>query len=142
MDGSIVLNADPESLFSELEQAGFTRNEIGRALDWLEGLVRLQTEPSLQLTASNTLRNYSLEEIDHLTTEQRGLIIYLEQLGILDHHSREIVIDRLMAIDRREIDQSRVKWVVLLTLFNQPEKKAALTLLQEIILSDVLETLH
>lgn len=143
MDGSVALNADQDTIVSELEQAGFSRNEIGRALDWLEGLNKVQetVQAGPQFTP-HALRHYSLEESERLGLEGKGFLLYLEQLSILDPMTREVVIDRLMAFDRREIDLGRIKWVVLIALFNQPDKKSALSLLQDMILSDAFDILH
>jgi len=69
-------------------------------------------------------------------------LLYLEQLSILDPMTREVVIYRLMSLDGRELDISRIKWVVLIALFNQPDKKSALSLLQDMILSDAFDVLH
>ncbi len=143
MDGSVSLNADQDIIFSELEQAGFHRSEIGRALDWLDGLNRLQeTVQASPPFTSRAMRYYTLEESEQIGTEGRGFLLYLEQLGILDAMTREVVIDRLMVLDNREIDLGRIKWVVLIALFNQPDKKSALSLLQDMILSDAFDVLH
>lgn len=143
MDGSVALNADEDTIFSELEQAGFTRNEIGRALDWLDGLNRVQetVQAGPQLT-HQAIRHYALEESERLGVEGRGFLLYLEQLSILDPMTREVVIDRLLALDLRDVDLGRIKWVVLIALFNQPDKKSALSLLQDMILSDAFDVLH
>lgn len=140
MDGSIALNADQDTIYSELEQAGFHRSEIGRALDWLDGLNRAQ-ETVVPFT-SRAIRCFSTEECEQIPTEGRGFLLYLEQLGIMDPMTREVVIDRVMALDPREIDMGRIKWVVLIALFNQPDKKSALSLLQDMILSDAFDVLH
>jgi Smg protein len=50
--------------------------------------------------------------------------MYLENVGILDTQRRELVIDRLQALDAEEIDLEDVKWVVLMVLFNQPGQEA------------------
>lgn len=143
MDGSVALNADPDTIYSELEQAGFSKSEIGRALDWLDGLSKL-TETVLagpQLTLQS-IRHYMPEECERISIEGRGFLLYLEQLSILDPMTREVVIDRLMALDHRNLDLADIKWVVLVALFNQPDKKAALSLLQDMILSDAFSILH
>lgn len=143
MDGSVALNADPDTIYSELEQAGFSKSEIGRALDWLDGLSKL-TETVLagpQLTP-HSIRHYLPEECERITIEGRGFLLYLEQLSILDPMTREVVIDRLMALDHRNLDLGDIKWVVLIALFNQPDKKGALSLLQDMILSDAFSVLH
>lgn len=143
MDGSAALNADQDTVVSELEQAGFSRSEIGLALDWLDGLNRVQeTVQSGVPFTSQAMRHYSLYESERLGIEGRGFLLYLEQLSILDPVTREVVIDRLMALDSREIDLGGIKWVVLIALFNQPDKKSALSLLQDMILSDAFGVLH
>lgn len=143
MDGNVSLSADQDTIVSELEEAGFSPSEIGRALDWLDGLSRVQeiVQAGPQSTP-HAIRHYSPEESDHLGIEGKGFLLYLEQLSILDVLTREVVIDRLMALDPREVDLGRIKWVVLIALFNQPDKKSALSLLQDMILSDAFDVLH
>lgn len=143
MDGSVALNADEDAIVTELEQAGYTKGEIGRALEWLDGLNRVQeTADSAPQSTSLAMRHYSPEESTRLGIEGKGFLLYLEQMGILDTMTREVVIDRLMALDAREVDVGRIKWVVLIALFNQPDKKAALSLLQDMVLSEACDILH
>jgi Smg protein len=143
MDSSIHLKNDNVVIAEELEKVGFIRSEIEGALDWLEGLNRFQAElASGTARRSPALRHYLPEETEQLGVEGKGFLLYLEQLAILDASSREVVIDRIMALQNREVNMGRIKWVVLLVLFNQPEKKSALTLLQDMILSDAFEVLH
>lgn len=143
MDGSVALNTDQSTVVSELETAGFNQNEIGRALDWLDGLNRVQeiVQSGTPLTP-HAMRHYSPEETERFGIEGQGLLLYLEQLSILDPMTREVVIDRLMALDSRSVDLGGIKWVVLIALFNQPDKKAALSLLQDMVLSDAFDVLH
>lgn len=143
MDGSIALNVDQDTVVSELEVAGFGRGEIGRALDWLDGLNRMQAsvQAGPQLTP-HAIRHYAAEEFEQIGVEGSGFLLYLEQLSILDPMTREVVLDRLMALDHREIDLGRIKWVVLIALFNQPDKKSALSLLQDMVLAEAFDVLH
>ena len=55
-----------------------------------------------------------------LDTDCRGFLVHLEQVGILSPTQRELVIDRLMALDGDDIDIEQLKWVVLMVLFSQP----------------------
>ena len=143
MDGSAVLNIDHDTIVNELEQVGFGRREIGRALDWLDGLNRVQeTVQAGPSCTTHAIRHFSSEESERLGVEGKGFLLYLEQFNILDPMTREIVIDRLMALDYRELDLGRIKWVVLIALFNQPDRKSALSLLQDMILSDAFDCLH
>lgn len=143
MDGSVALTTDQDTVVSELEQAGFNRGEIGRALAWLDGLSKAQesVQAGPQFTP-HAIRHYSFDESERLGIDGRGFLLYLEQLSILDPMTREVVLDRLMALDNREVDLGRIKWVVLIALFNQPDKKSALSLLQDMILSDAFDVLH
>ena len=143
MDGSVKLHSDHDTVMAQLEQAGFSTHEIGLALDWLEGLSRMQETTDVPYAVTPyAMRHYSFEELERINVQGRGLLLYLEQIGILDPITREVVLDRLMALDQRELDVGRIKWVVLIALFNQPEKKNALSLLQDMILSDVFGVLH
>jgi Smg protein len=143
MDNNVSLKADNQTIVLELENVGFTRHEIDRALDWLDGLNRFQTAvESGPMVTSNSLRHFLPEESEQMGVEGKGFILYLEQLGILDPITREIVIDRIMALDTKEVDLGRIKWVVLMVLFSQPDKKSALSLLQDMILSDAFDILH
>lgn len=143
MDSNISLKTDSQTIVVELEKVGFTRYEIDRALDWLDGLNRFQTAvESGPMIATQSIRHFLPEETELLGVEGKGFLLYLEQLGILDPITREIVIDRVMALDSKEVDMGRIKWVVLMVLFSQPDKKSALSLLQDMILSDAFDVLH
>lgn len=142
-DQGVNLITDKEAVTAELERVGFPKMEIDRALDWLDGLDRVQkaAEAGPGLTGQ-AFRHYLPYEVEHFSLEGIGFLAYLEQLGILDARTREVVIDRLMALDKHEIDVARIQWVVLVALFNQPEKKPALGILQDLILSDAFGQLH
>jgi Smg protein len=141
--GSVALRVDDAAIVVELEKIGFERYEIDQALQWLGGLVTFQkavlTGPTVTALA---IRHYSREETECFGVEGKGFLLYLEQAGILDPGTREIVIDRLMALELREIDLKRIRWVVLVALFSQPDKKSALITLQDMILADAFDVLH
>jgi Smg protein len=77
--------------------------------------------------------------MDKLGTDCRGLITYLEQADVLDSGDRELVIDRVMALESDEIDIYQLKWVVLMVLLNQPGKEAAFTWMEGVVM-DQMET--
>jgi Smg protein len=143
MDDTTILKMDNEAIMLELEKIGFDRYEINRALHWLNGLIQFQTTvaASHKLTPL-AIRHYLPEEAERLGVEGRGLLLYLEQINILDPITREAAIDRIMALDSREVDVGRIKWVVLMVLFSRPEKKSALSLMQDMVLADAFDVLH
>lgn len=137
------MDQDQASLENELQRAGFRQGEISRAFDWIEGLTALQNNAApLFVHQTPSLRIFTGREIDHLDTECRGLLLFLEQTGVLDHHSRELVIDRVMALGNDEIDTDLIKWVVLMVLFNQPGQEAAYAWMEDFVFEETAGQLH
>jgi len=77
-----------------------------------------------------------------LDRETLGFLMFLEQQGILDADQRELVLDRVMALDQEEIDIDDLKWVVLMVLFNQPGSEAAYAWMENQMFEDEPEPLH
>ena len=137
------LEQDRDSLQEELQSVGFRQREIGKAFDWLESLTRFGLEDNRPLGADHTsTRVYSKQEADRLDIECRGFILFLEQMGVLDHTTRETVIDRLMALESDEVDLEQLKWVILMVLFNQPGHEEAATWMEDIVIDEVAGQLH
>jgi Smg protein len=109
-----------------------------RALDWLADLALERDRPPLAIgpLATGALRIYSDGELVRLSTECRGFLVTLERLGILSPQQREIVIDRMLALDADELDTEQLKWVVLMVLSSQPGQEQAFERLEDLV-SDV-----
>jgi len=137
------MNTDQESLKFELVQAGFGDVQVDKAFNWLDGLT-LQKDfiQTGTMAANRTLRLFTEAETEKLDTECRGFILFLEHSGVLDAVDREVVIDRLMALESNDISLQQLKWVVLMVLLNQPGKEAAFTWMEDIVLDDVNTLLH
>lgn len=142
-EDSIEMESDQESLKYELKQAGFADGEVDKAFDWLEGLASQKDLIQKGSLAENkTLRLFNESEMAKLNTECRGFILFLEQTDVLDAFDREVVIDRLMALDAEEIDLQQLKWVVLMVLLNQPGKEAAFTWMEDMVMDETGLGLH
>jgi len=128
---------DQMVLREELLQAGFGEPEVDRALDWLEELASTESEPFANNPAKRSVRLFSNRELARLDTECRGYMIYLEQIGILSPVQREVVLDRLMALDTPDIDVEQVKWVVLMVLFSQPGQEDAFARMEDLVFEDM-----
>lgn len=120
-----------DTLRDELVAAGFPEEEVRHAFAWLDGLAQQRQLP-LVFGPGGAMRLYTNDEMERISTECRGFLLYLEQLGILNGDSRELVIDRLLAITE-EIDLERVKWVCLLVLINQPDAEEAFMQLEDML---------
>ena len=140
-DEEMEVEPDEDSLRTELSAAGFRRAEIDKALSWLEGLVDLQENLGDQ-PRHQSIRLFTEPECEKLDTEARGFLLYLEQAGVLDQASREMVIDRVMALDAGEIDLDQLKWVVLMVLFNLPGQEAAFAWMEDLVFNEMAGSLH
>ena len=134
---------DQESLKNQLMEAGFRDQQIEKAFAWLEGLATYKDHTdSINLSELPSLRLFSSQELDRLDAECRGFLLFLEQAKVLNSHERELVIDRIMALECDDIDIQQLKWVVLMVLFNQPDKEAAITWMEDIVMDDINANLH
>jgi Smg protein len=127
-----------EHLARDLERAGFTHANVERALDWLAELACEERSPEApqETPCGASVRIFSDGELTRLSTECRGFLFTLERMGILSPRQREIVIDRMLALDADELDTEQLKWVVLMVLSSQPGQEQAFERLEDLV-SDV-----
>jgi Smg protein len=146
MDEETPIQASQETLKTELIAAGFPEVEINKAFAWLEGLSREQEaraqENRVGATGVPSVRIFTSHELDRLDVECRGFLLFLEQVGVLDQATRELVIDRVMALGTEEIDLEQLKWVILMVLFNQPGQEAALAWMEDLVFNEMAGKLH
>ena len=143
MDDDTVAEVDSETLKIQLREAGFLSTEINKAFTWLEDLATMQEGGNLRTAAATrSIRVFSPTEEKKLDVECRGFLVFLEQMGVLNSASRELVIDRIMAFESLDIDLERVKWVVLMVLFNQPGLEEAFTWMENMVMEEYSEPLH
>ena len=126
-----MLEAGPDvperaQLAVDLTRAGFQHANVERALDWLTELA-CQHDRTLSGAAAPAagIRVFTDSELMRLSTECRGLLLRLERAGIVDAQQREIVIERLLALDADEPDTEQLKWVVFMVLSSQPGQAPA-----------------
>jgi Smg protein len=137
---------DRNELREELEQAGFGDREIDRALDWLDGL-NSSTDVVASGNATGTqnstaIRIFDAIELERFDAVARGYLLHLEQLRILPPPQRELVIDRLLALDSGEIDIEQIKWVVMMVLFSQPGHEQAYAQMEDLVFAEEPHWLH
>ena len=134
--------ADQNTLRIELIKAGFNNNEIDKALDWLDGLAEHNENFIENNDTANATRIYNSAEISQLEVSCRGFISYLEQINILTTTQRELLIDRLLALDTQDINVDQIKWVVLMVLFSQPDQEKAYSQMEDLIFDTKSDFLH
>ena len=142
VDADEQTESDEDQLRDELTRAGFHDTEIEHALDWLDGLSantdlishHPQTERGMRV-----FRDYECARID---VDGRGYLLYLEQIGILPPEQRELVIDRLLALEATEIDLEQIKWVVMMVLFSQPGQEQAFSRMEDLVFEEGEGSVH
>lgn len=102
----------------DLDDAGFFPDEIDDAFEWLRAT---QPEQRAAITppSADTVRVYAGAELHVLDAECRGYIARLERAGVLGSGTRELVIDRMMALAEDELEGAeleQLKWVVMMVL--------------------------
>lgn len=132
---------DRDSLQNGLIQAGFSPTEIHKAFDWLDELAR-QRPATAVVRRDTPVRVYVDAETDRLDLDCRGFLMFLEHSGVIDADQRELVVDRVMALDQDEVDVDDIKWVVLMVLFNQPGSEAAYAWMESQLFEDEPEPVH
>ena len=130
-----------DALKQELEQAGYPEADIERALAWLESLAA-DPDRAMNEGTARAVRVFSGHEQVRLDTDVRGYLLHLENLGILSAAQREVVIDRLLALEAEELDIEQLKWVVLMVLFSQPGQENAYQRMEDLVFDERRDAMH
>jgi Smg protein len=133
-----------EHLARDLKHAGFAPAKVERALDWLTDLAfghELVTATAAD-TRPGGVRVFTDGELARLSTECRGLLLTLERARVLTAQQREIVIERMLALDADEPDTEQLKWVVLMVLSSQPGHELAVERLGRLMAETPLHAPH
>lgn len=126
-----------EHMFDRLEDLGFPQHDILLAFDWLEDLADIHTEllssPTSQLVinASST-RVYSQLEKMLLTPECISFLMHLEQNQIIHPMSREVILDRVTALDV-ELELDQLQWIIMIVMYSQPGEENAYAWMENLI---------
>lgn len=143
MDGEFETEPDRESLQVELLEAGFPPAEVNKAFDWLDDLAARSenAEPAIH-SRRHSIRLYTDAEMEKLDLECRGFLVFLEDSGVINPAIRELIVDRVMALETPEFDIERLKWVIMMVLFNQPGQEGAYEWIEDMVFDGVSGALH
>lgn len=134
LDDEIEIFPDSDNIRIELVEAGFKDTEVNKAFDWLESLGMQRT---IKPVVASAFRIFSSHEILKLDLECRNLLLFLEHSGILTPDCRELVIDRVMALENEEISLDKLKWIVLMVLISRPDDEIAFSRMEDIVYDTV-----
>ena len=130
-----------DSIQIRLEEMGFHNHEINQAFDWLEDLADLQqTQQFLPLSETST-RIYSEQEKKLISLESIGFLHFLEQTNILTPVTRELILDRVVALGQ-PLDAEQMKWIIMIVLHADPGEESALALMENFIFDEVTDIIQ
>ncbi len=138
MDEGPEFHPDQKQLALELTEAGFQRGEIRKAFRWLDGLCAQWRHAGGQPLHRDpaAIRHYDADESRKLDAACRGFLLLMEQHGALDARTRELVVERALALDLDEITLEQLKWIVLMVLNRQPGHEHAHALVEDMMYDD------
>ena len=101
---------DQDQLARKLKSAGFERDEIHEALNWLDGFA--ETARTYTGDQSPTgMRVFTRQEQEHLGEDSLGFLSF-ESAGVLPAKTRELVMDRAMAVEASPIPLEDLKIII------------------------------
>lgn len=110
---------DPDALEIKLKAAGFDREDISEALQWLSGLaVSGGTELPDAFAERPSFRSFVASEQAQLSLECRGLLAFLESAGAIDPLQRELIIERALVSPTGNVDVEQLKIITLVVLWS------------------------
>ena len=124
-----------------LEEVGFDNQEIDQAFDWLEDLASLRDDQNLSPLQQNSVRIFSEEEKDLLNEDCLGFLMYLGQSEVLTPTTRELVLDRVIALDH-PLTIEQLKWIVMIVLHTHPGEENAFAWMESLVFDEVVDYMH
>ncbi len=133
-----LLGSLPE-IVDQLQEAGFEQTEILQAFDWLESLA-FQSANVPSAPSQTSFRVFSEVELDLLGKNGVSFLLELQQQGILNNTTFELVITQVIELFYEQIDLSLIKWVTLMVLYNQSGGEKELAKMELLVLESSTET--
>jgi len=130
-----------DSIQLRLEEMGFHNHEINQAFDWLESLAELQRDNQLIPLKETSTRIYSEEEKKLISLESIGFLNFLEQTNILTPVTRELILDRVVALGH-SLDAEQLKWIIMIVLHSHPGEEIALALMEDFMFDGTIDHIH
>ena len=144
MDEGHDVPHDEAILKGVLTDAGFPQTEINKAFLWLEDLVqqRGDGESGAEGVQRGSYRIYTSQELGRLDAQCRGFLLTLEQCGVVNPQTREIIIERALALDLKDLDLDKFRLIVMMVLANQTGNEDLQEWIETLVFDFTSEQLH
>ncbi len=123
----------PKEIVDILLEEGFDESDVSEAMEWLAGMSRaVEVDISGCHPSQNAFRFYPEEERRRFHSTCFPFLAFMERIGALDAPSREIVIERALALKTGMISVSRLKLITLMLLWQRRQPLSPL-LVEELL---------
>jgi Smg protein len=112
---------DHDKLSLKLTAAGFEEDDINQALTWLSGLQRLTRAEYPDSINKGGIRLYTDFEEQRVGPEGLRFLAFWEHNKFISPIEREMIIDRVLALGRKNLPLDKLKLIVLMVLWSQHE---------------------
>ncbi len=112
---------DHDKLSLKLSAAGFEEDDINQALTWLSGLQQLTQAEYPESINHSGIRYYTDFEEQRISPEGFLFLSFWEHNKIITPIEREMIIDRALALGRKNLSLEKLKLIVLMVLWSQHE---------------------
>lgn len=110
---------EADKLSRKLHAAGFEGEDIDEALTWLSALQLQNTESYPATLAHSGIRCFAELELQRISFEALEFIMFSVRQNMITAVEREIIIDRAIALQQKELGVDKLKLIMLMVLWNR-----------------------
>lgn len=122
----------PDKLTRKLTAAGFEDEDITEALSWLSGMQQHDASYYPATLSHSGVRHFALVEIELISMEARQFLAFTHQQKMISTVEHEMIIDRAVALQQRNLSLEKLKLIMLMVLWNRHKDLDAL-LIEELL---------
>lgn len=122
----------PDKLSRKLSAAGFEGDEISEALSWLSALQQQDPDNYPASLEHVGIRHFAALELDAISFDARQFLVYTHQQQMISTVEREMIIDRAVALQQKNLGVDKLKLIMLMVLWNRHKDLDAL-LIEELL---------
>ncbi len=131
----------PDKLSRKLSAAGFEGEDIDEALTWLSALRSQNADGYPEMPNHAGMRFFAEIEFARLSSEARQFLLFAEQQEMISAAEREIIIDRALALQQKDLGLDKLKLIMLIVLWDRHQDLSPL-LIEELLVPIQSTQLH
>lgn len=124
------------STLERLEKLGFDQEMIEDAYAWFHETQEDEEVEEVNEPSPLATRIYTPQEMSFLSVNCRGLLLKLEQAGVLTTTTREMIITQMLHLDIAQMDVEQLKWLSIIALSDHLDNATVTRLLDYLLLQE------